>query len=87
MSFQSNSGETGEGTSNLPPRSGQLTRKKGDDRRRCSYCEKLFDAASSNCLPFCCKRCQQIDLHKWMTESYGLPMDGQEDVEHEQIDE
>ena len=87
MSFQSNSGETGEGTSNLPPRSGQLTRKKGDDRRRCSYCEKLFDTASSNCLPFCCKRCQQIDLHKWMTESYGLPMDGQEDVEHEQIDE
>jgi len=27
-------------------------------------------------MPFCSKRCQQIDLGKWLTEGYGIPYEG-----------
>jgi endogenous inhibitor of DNA gyrase (YacG/DUF329 family) len=27
-------------------------------------------------MPFCSKRCQQIDLGMWLTESYGFPYEG-----------
>ncbi|MCH2178141.1 MAG: DNA gyrase inhibitor YacG [Mariniblastus sp.] len=55
--------------------------------RTCSMCEKPFDPATSRCLPFCSVRCQQLDLGKWMSESYGLPLDGQEDLDHESFEE
>jgi len=25
--------------------------------------------------PFCCERCQQIDLGAWANESYGIPLE------------
>ncbi|MCH2118840.1 MAG: DNA gyrase inhibitor YacG [Pirellulales bacterium] len=87
MSFQSDMDAPGEGPTDLESRPDYLDRKKDDTRRRCSYCEKLFEAASSPCLPFCSTRCQQIDLGKWLTESYGLPLDGHEDVEHDHVEE
>lgn len=27
-------------------------------------------------MPFCSKRCQQIDLGNWLTEGYGIPYEG-----------
>ena len=27
-------------------------------------------------MPFCSRRCQQIDLGMWLTESYGIPYEG-----------
>lgn len=27
-------------------------------------------------MPFCSKRCQQIDLGMWLNESYGFPYEG-----------
>ncbi len=87
MSFESDMEQPAEGPANLESSPGYLDRKKNDTRRRCSYCEKHFEAACSPCLPFCSTRCQQLDLRKWMTESYGLPLDGHEDVEHDHIDD
>lgn len=27
-------------------------------------------------MPFCSKRCQQVDLGMWLTEGYGIPYEG-----------
>lgn len=45
---------------------------------RCSYCGKMFVRADSSYLPFCSSRCKQIDLGMWLTESYGMPYEGDE---------
>jgi endogenous inhibitor of DNA gyrase (YacG/DUF329 family) len=29
-------------------------------------------------MPFCSRRCQELDLSNWLTESYGLPYEGDE---------
>jgi len=29
-------------------------------------------------MPFCSRRCKEIDLANWLTESYGLPYEGEE---------
>ena len=42
----------------------------------CSLCGQSFDRAATKTMPFCSKRCQQIDLGRWMNESYGLPFEG-----------
>ena len=54
---------------------------------RCSQCGPAFLRSSSPCLPFCSIRCQRIDLGNWLDESYGLPIEGQEDREFGTIDE
>ncbi len=40
---------------------------------RCPICEKNFEPATSNALPFCSERCRTIDLGRWLGESYGMP--------------
>lgn len=42
-------------------------------RMICSVCETSFDPADSAHLPFCSARCRQVDLGRWLNESYGLP--------------
>ena len=32
-------------------------------------------------MPFCSRRCQQIDLGRWLDEKFSLPLEGEEDVE------
>ena len=46
---------------------------------KCSYCGKSFCKTESVYTPFCTKRCQQIDLGNWLSESYGLPVEGPEE--------
>ncbi len=89
MNFQSDTNEPGDGHASMPrqARAKSLDKRDVNSRRRCSLCEKTFEAATSACLPFCSTRCQQLDLRKWMTEGYGLPLDGHEDVEHGAVDE
>lgn len=90
MNFQSDTNEPDDGHASTNPhqaRAKSLDKRGVNTARRCSLCEKLFDSATSSCLPFCSIRCQQLDLQKWMTEGYGLPLDGHEDVEHGAIDE
>jgi len=40
---------------------------------RCPTCGVAFDASQSGTRPFCSKRCQQIDLGRWLGEQIGLP--------------
>ena len=41
---------------------------------RCPICERQFDPASSDAMPFCSKRCKQIDLGAWASDSYKIPV-------------
>ncbi len=40
---------------------------------RCPHCNLEFDLASSPAKPFCSKRCQTIDLGRWLDEKHSLP--------------
>ena len=44
---------------------------------RCAYCGKKFEKDASPILPFCSKRCHQIDLGMWLNESHGMPWEGE----------
>ena len=48
-----------------------------DQVHRCSYCGESFKRSESKNMPFCSRRCQQIDLGMWLNESYGLPHEGE----------
>ncbi|MCA9174696.1 MAG: DNA gyrase inhibitor YacG [Planctomycetales bacterium] len=49
---------------------------------RCPVCGKPVDPESpATAMPFCSSRCRDIDLGRWLNEEYGLPAEGQEDVE------
>ena len=71
---------TGESISKVP-----FT--KPGNRLKCSYCGTSFVKNESPFTPFCSKRCQQIDLGKWLTESYGLPIEGSEEEFPSEYDE
>jgi endogenous inhibitor of DNA gyrase (YacG/DUF329 family) len=43
---------------------------------RCSYCGATFERSQTKHMPFCSKRCQEIDLGMWLNESYGFPFEG-----------
>lgn len=47
----------------------------------CAVCERPFDPATSDALPFCCKRCQLIDLGRWLGEEHSVPYDRPPDDE------
>jgi len=36
----------------------------------CPICKK---ASNPKFKPFCCKRCADVDLGKWLNESYAIP--------------
>lgn len=48
-------------------------------KRKCSYCGGMFEPVEKRWLPFCSRRCKEIDLSNWLTESYGLPFEGEKD--------
>gem|GEM_PF-1286988 len=39
---------------------------------RCPNCQHEFPLSDSPALPFCSERCRNIDLGRWLGESYGL---------------
>jgi uncharacterized protein len=39
--------------------------------RRCPNCGKLENAAFR---PFCSRRCADLDLHRWLSGSYAVPV-------------
>lgn len=51
-------------------------------RSRCPVCRK---SAEARWRPFCSKRCADIDLGRWLNESYSIP--SQEEPEHDGIPE
>lgn len=42
---------------------------------RCPTCGNPFDPKFTAAMPFCCERCRQIDLGRWLDEEYGLPVE------------
>ena len=51
-------------------------------RPRCPVCRK---AAEAKWQPFCSKRCADIDLGRWLNESYSIP--SQEESEYDGVSE
>lgn len=39
----------------------------------CPTCNKPFEPAESQAMPFCSNRCRQIDLGRWLREETGVP--------------
>jgi endogenous inhibitor of DNA gyrase (YacG/DUF329 family) len=50
---------------------------------RCPICEKQFDPAASQAMPFCSERCRQIDLGRWLREVYSVPIQRDPDDQRE----
>jgi endogenous inhibitor of DNA gyrase (YacG/DUF329 family) len=42
---------------------------------RCPTCAQQFDPQASLAVPFCSKRCRQIDLNRWLKEEISIPTD------------
>lgn len=51
--------------------------KKSDPMMRCAGCGEIFDRTISSAMPFCSENCRSNDLDNWLTESYGLPHEGE----------
>ncbi len=45
----------------------------------CPICRKQFDSTASDSVPFCSARCRQIDLGRWLGESYSFPTSREEE--------
>jgi uncharacterized protein len=43
--------------------------------RHCAVCQK---PAVEKFKPFCSARCADIDLHRWLSESYAIPVKAEE---------
>ncbi len=57
--------------------------KKTGKSERCPICAK---EAAADYAPFCSKRCADVDLHRWLSGSYAVPVsedesDGEEESE------
>jgi endogenous inhibitor of DNA gyrase (YacG/DUF329 family) len=50
----------------------------------CPVCGACFEPEISASLPFCSPRCRHIDLSRWLSEEYGLPI---EDAEPDEVDD
>ena len=42
----------------------------------CSTCGRSFEADTSPHRPFCSRRCQQLDLGRWLDEEVQVPHEG-----------
>jgi endogenous inhibitor of DNA gyrase (YacG/DUF329 family) len=54
---------------------------------RCTTCGKQFDSEKSKALPFCCDRCRQIDLGRWLREEISMPVERSDTGEDEEYSE
>jgi endogenous inhibitor of DNA gyrase (YacG/DUF329 family) len=84
--YSDNSLSTDRNDGSPSPSAGQSTKPSASGRKsstedrvhRCSYCGNDFKRSESKNMPFCSRRCQQIDLGMWLNESYGFPHEGQD---------
>ena len=65
------------------PAGSASSKSAGQATIRCGICGQQFLPQESPSMPFCSKRCQQIDLGHWLNESYGLPSEGEDSPEQE----
>ncbi|MBP5215314.1 MAG: DNA gyrase inhibitor YacG [Alphaproteobacteria bacterium] len=52
---------------------------------KCPICHKLF--AGEQYLPFCSKRCADVDLGHWFNGSYAVPSEDLDELETEELNE
>ena len=54
---------------------------------RCPTCNGPVESEAIPSFPFCSDRCRQVDLNRWLSESYGLPVvpDPDDDEEPEEF--
>ena len=52
-------------------------------RNACPICGKPVAAAFK---PFCSKRCADVDLHRWLSGSYAIPMTEDEEEDERRDD-
>ena len=48
---------------------------------RCPICKALLTPETMTHRPFCSPRCKSIDLAKWLTEDYRIPVESEDDDE------
>jgi uncharacterized protein len=60
----------------VKPKSGPRSGKKG--AKPCPICGKPATEASQ---PFCSERCRDVDLNRWLSNSYAIPGRNDEDEE------
>jgi len=67
----------------VPHISRMPVRKNRKDNEKCPTCGKPADELLR---PFCSKRCADVDLHRWFSGSYAIPVteDEDEDEQREQ---
>ncbi|MFK7769284.1 MAG: DNA gyrase inhibitor YacG [Mariniblastus sp.] len=82
-------GQTNPGnvSGNSSPGNAQPSAPKPEAELKCSYCGKPFFRSETKHMPFCTKRCQQVDLGMWLNESYGFPTEGESTVDNFGIEE
>lgn len=51
----------------------------------CPICRKPFERETSETFPFCCARCKQIDLGRWLGEKYSVPIERTDEDEPDEI--
>ena len=52
---------------------------------RCPICRKIF--TDDKYIPFCSKRCADIDLGRWFDGSYAVPLVEPDELETEELRE
>ena len=54
---------------------------------RCPICSRIVDGnIAARLRPFCSKRCADVDLGRWFTESYRVPTMEAEDGDEDPFD-
>ena len=53
----------------------------------CPICKQEFESQDTDAMPFCSNRCRQIDMGRWLEESYSLPRIADPDDDEEPEDE
>jgi uncharacterized protein len=54
---------------------------------KCPICKTQFTYHDGAFRPFCSERCRNVDLGKWLTESYAVPAQKMTDNEAEVLDQ
>lgn len=52
---------------------------------KCPIC-KGVSSDNMKILPFCSSRCKELDLHKWFTQSYSVPVVEYDDIPEEELE-
>ncbi len=53
--------------------------------QKCPICTTEL-SNSVNTAPFCSNRCKEIDLHKWFTQAYSVPVVEYDDIDSEDLE-